>query len=126
MAGVKSLAFSLATGVLLVILSCALFQNWWPLFVVFTYILAPFPNMIFGRCAGSDDLFSDNNSGLKDIGYFITSFFIVTGFGLPMVLAHAHVIAPEAATMSIIGGMLVYITVIVYTKVFSGESESYW
>jgi len=32
-AAIIILAFALASGVLLVILSCALYKNWWPLFV---------------------------------------------------------------------------------------------
>jgi uncharacterized membrane protein YbhN (UPF0104 family) len=77
MAGMKTiigLAFMLAVGILLVILSCALYgyastlnvlnnsRNWWPLLVVLTYTLAPVPNLIMQRCAGGDDLFgSDDN-----------------------------------------------------------------
>ncbi|KAK9762550.1 Vacuolar protein sorting-associated protein 55 [Basidiobolus ranarum] len=114
-----SLAFLLAIGFLLSILSCALYQNWWPLFVVFTYALAPLPNFIFGRCGGGDDLMSDSHgAGFLDAGRFITAIFIVTGFGLPMVLAHAGVITMPAMLLSISGGILVYGTIITYSYIF--------
>jgi hypothetical protein len=87
------LAFALALGFLLVILSCALYRNWLPLLVVLTYILAPFPNLICARCTHADDIFSDHGpSGLRDMGYFLTSFLIVTGFGLPIALARAAIV----------------------------------
>ncbi|ORZ30178.1 vacuolar protein sorting 55-domain-containing protein [Catenaria anguillulae PL171] len=96
-AGVKSpvigLAFAFATGFLLVILACALYSNWLPLLVVFTYILAPLPNMICARCTGADDVFSDSpSSGLRDAGYFLTSFLVVTGFGLPIALTRSSIV----------------------------------
>ncbi|KAL0087880.1 vacuolar protein sorting 55-domain-containing protein [Phycomyces blakesleeanus] len=138
MAGLKTiigLAFVLAIGFLFVILSCALYNNWWPLLVVATYVLAPLPNEIFGRCSeehGSElwnDEYaiyisleyllqllinfdnSDNSSSFTDAGRFITGILIVTGFCLPFVLAHAEVITVPAMIMSIIGGVLVYGTI---------------
>ncbi|ORY98351.1 vacuolar protein sorting 55 [Absidia repens] len=128
MAGLRSiiaLAFVLAIGFLLVILSCALYYNWWPLLVVATYILAPIPNALCARCAGEYDVMSDYNSGVVDAGHFITGIFIVTGFCLPFVLAHAEVITVPAMVMSICGGVLVYGTIIAYTHFFSQQDDDY-
>ncbi|CAI2187072.1 18296_t:CDS:2, partial [Funneliformis geosporum] len=108
MAGLKT--FVLACGFLLVILSGALYQNWWPLFVVATYVLAPLPNYIFSKCSGSDEFFSENDSNKKDFGQFLTAILLVTGVCLPIVLAHAEVITFAAMIMSIGGGALVYST----------------
>ncbi|ORX48754.1 vacuolar protein sorting 55, partial [Hesseltinella vesiculosa] len=120
-----ALAFVLAIGFLLVILSCALYYNWWPLLVVATYILAPLPNAICARCAGEYDIMSDYNSGVVDAGHFVTGMFIVTGFCLPFVLAHAEVITVPAMIMSICGGILVYGTIITYSHFFSLQDEDY-
>ncbi|KAI7904009.1 vacuolar protein sorting 55 [Cokeromyces recurvatus] len=121
-----SLAFVLAIGFLLVILSCALYYNWWPLLVVATYILAPLPNALCTRCAGEDDVMSGYyNSGIIDAGHFITGIFIVTGFCLPLVLAHAEVITVPAMIMSIAGGLLVYGTIITYTHFFAHQDDSF-
>ncbi|KAI9483226.1 MAG: vacuolar protein sorting 55 [Benjaminiella poitrasii] len=129
MAGLRtiiSLAFVLAIGFLLVILSCALYYNWWPLLVVATYILAPLPNALCARCAGEDDVMSGYyNSGIIDAGHFITGIFIVTGFCLPFVLAHAEVITVPAMIMSIAGGLLVYGTIIAYTHFFAHQDDSF-
>ncbi|KAI9236092.1 MAG: vacuolar protein sorting 55 [Podila humilis] len=125
-AGLKSvigLSFVLALGFLLVIMSCALYSNWWPLFVVATYVFAPLPNAIFGRFAGSDDMMSDYQGGYADIGYFLTGLMIVTGFCLPVVLAHAGVITAPAMIMSIAGGLLIYGTIISYSRFFSEDED---
>ena len=77
-----SLAFVLATGILLVILSCALDNNWISLAVVLTYLIAPLPNRICDRLAKRNEYFQDDaRSGILEIGYFLTSIFVVSGFG---------------------------------------------
>ncbi|KAI7879256.1 hypothetical protein K492DRAFT_208394 [Lichtheimia hyalospora FSU 10163] len=90
-----------------------------------TYVLAPLPNAICSRCAGEEDIMSDYNSGIIDAGHFITGMFIVTGFCLPLVLAHAEVITIPAMVMSIAGGILVYGTIITYTHFFADQGDEF-
>jgi len=119
------LSFVLALGFLLIILSCALWQNWLPLLVALTFVLAPLPNALFSHC-GSDDLsFRDEGSAPADIGHFITSIFVITGFALPIVLAHSDIIDNRACAMSIAGGGLVYGTIMAYAAVFNREESDY-
>lgn len=83
-AGLKTiiaLSFVLAVGFLLVILSCALWKVYYPLFVVATYILAPVPNWICGRCANPDDFVESSGGAILDLGRFLTAFFVVMGMG---------------------------------------------
>ncbi|KIY43414.1 vacuolar protein sorting 55 [Fistulina hepatica ATCC 64428] len=127
-AGLKTvilLSFVLAVGFLLIILSCALWHNWLPLLVALTFVLAPLPNALFSHC-GSDDIsvHYDNSGGPVDLGRFITSIIVVTGFALPVVLAHSEVITTSAGIMSIVGGGLVYGTILAYSAAFrQDESE---
>ncbi|KAI8611295.1 vacuolar protein sorting 55 [Chytriomyces sp. MP71] len=118
MAVIISLAFSLSVGILLVILSSALFSNWLPLLVVLTYVLAPIPNWVAKRIAGNSDFFSDDNRGVLEAGYFITSLLVVSGFGLPLVLAHSELITSTAMYLSLAGGLLIYFTILGYLKFF--------
>lgn len=118
------LSFVLAVGFLLIILSCALWANWLPLlvgpyhpftlrlqseyyltpFVALIFVLAPLPNALFSHC-GSDEFSSyENTGGPVDLGRFLTSLIVVTGFALPIVLAHSGVIDSKASAMSIVGG----------------------
>ncbi|KAF8522282.1 vacuolar protein sorting 55 [Hysterangium stoloniferum] len=129
-AGLKTvilLSFVLAVGFLLVILSCALWSNWLPLLVALTFVLAPLPNALFAHCGG-DDFSTDSlesSSSPIDLGRFITAIIVVTGFALPLVLAHAEVIHPAACVMSVIGGGLVYGTILLYSIAFRQDSEEF-
>jgi len=49
---------------------------------VATYVLAPLPNAIAGRCSHPDDILGDGNSGgIVDFGRFMTGFLVVMGVG---------------------------------------------
>ncbi|TAQ90675.1 hypothetical protein B7494_g986 [Chlorociboria aeruginascens] len=125
-AGLKtiiSLSFVLAIGFLLVILSCALFKQYLPLLVVATYVLAPLPNWICGKCANPDDFVESSGNAVVDFGRFCTGFLVLMGIALPAVLAHSHIITYPAMIMSIIGGLLIYGTIISFAMFFQEEQE---
>jgi Vacuolar protein sorting 55 len=139
----------LAIGFLLVILSSALFHSYLPLLVVATYVIAPLPNWICGRCANPDDFMENAGNALIDFGRFCTGFLVVMGIGmlhiiqswirvlvceqepkadmfhaaLPALLAHCHLIQVPAMVMSIIGGLLIYGTIISFTMFFQEEQD---
>lgn len=84
-AGLKTiiaLSFVLAVGFLLVILSCALWKVYYPLLVVATYVVAPLPNWICGRCANPDDFVESSGNAVLDLGRFCTGFLVVMGIGM--------------------------------------------
>jgi hypothetical protein len=139
------LAFVLAVGFLLIILSCALWHNWLPLIVgehpvlpytlahtnnrlllALLFVVAPLPNAIFSHC-GADDFSTDYDgaNAAVDVGRFLTAGIVVTAFALPLVLAHAEVIKPTASAMAIVGGGLVYGTILAYTAVFKADSDEF-
>ncbi|EFY98129.1 hypothetical protein MHUMG1_04033 [Metarhizium humberi] len=125
-AGLKtiiSLSFVLAVGFLLVILSCALYQSYFPLLVVATYVVAPLPNWICSRCANPDDFVESSGAAVLDLGRFLTGFLVVMGMALPIVLAHSDLIRVEAMVMSIVGGLLIYGTIISFSLFFHEEQE---
>jgi hypothetical protein len=125
-AGLKTvvlLSFVLALGFLLVILSSALWSNWLPLLVAATFVVAPLPNVLFARCGSVDISTEEEHNPAIDIGRFITSCVVVTGVALPVALAHAKVIHPTAASMSLSGGLLIYSTIQLYFAVFRHQEE---
>jgi hypothetical protein len=71
----------LAIGFLLVILSSALWNNYYPLLVVATYVVAPVPNWLCGRAATHDDFMESSGNGIVDFGRFLTGFLVVMGIG---------------------------------------------
>jgi len=114
-----ALSFVLAIGFLLVILSSALWSNYLPLLVVATFVCAPLPNAIAGRCASPDDFTAEGSGqGALDFGRFATGFLVVMGIALPVMLAHTGLIVFPAMIMSITGGVLIYGTIITFTKFF--------
>jgi hypothetical protein len=136
------LSFSLAVGFLLIVLSCALWSNWLPLLVgawcsrllcgstihisaALTFVIAPLPNSLFANCRGDDFSAEYENSGAIDFGRFITAVIVVTGFAFPLILAHADVIKMEACVMSIVGGGLVYGTILAYSAVFKQDTSEF-
>ncbi|KAK0483679.1 vacuolar protein sorting 55 [Armillaria novae-zelandiae] len=127
-AGLKTvilLSFVLAVGFLLIILSCALWHNWLPLLVALTFVLAPLPNAVFSHCGSDDFSHLEGGGGPIDLGRFITSLVVVTGFALPVVLAHSDIITKSACVMSIIGGGLVYGTILAYSAAFKQDESDF-
>ncbi|PNP53442.1 hypothetical protein THARTR1_06136 [Trichoderma harzianum] len=96
---------------------------YYPLLVVATYVLAPLPNWICGRCANPDDFVESGGAAVLDLGRFFTGFFVVMGIALPVVLAHSDLIRVEAMIMSITGGLLIYGTIISFGMFFQEEQE---
>ncbi|KAL1582358.1 hypothetical protein WHR41_08906 [Cladosporium halotolerans] len=126
MAGVKTiivLSFILAIGFILVILSSALYHNYLTLLVVATYVLAPVPNWICSKAQNNDDFMDSGSSSVVELGRFLTGFFVVMGIALPVVLAHTEQIRIEAMVMSIVGGLLIYSTIISFTMFFREQEE---
>ncbi|KXL42715.1 hypothetical protein M433DRAFT_131241 [Acidomyces richmondensis BFW] len=126
MAGLKTiivLSFILAIGFLLVILSSALFKNYLTLLVVGTYVIAPIPNWLCGRAQSQDDFMESGSNSIVELGRFMTGFLVVMGVALPIVLAHSDMIRIEAMIMSIIGGLLIYGTIISFTMFFTEQEE---
>ncbi|KAM0434079.1 hypothetical protein ACHAPT_004024 [Fusarium lateritium] len=125
-AGLKTiiaLSFVLAVGFLLVILSCALWKVYYPLLVVATYVIAPIPNWICGHCANPDDFVESSGAAVQDLGRFFTGFFVVMGIALPVVLAHSGLIEIQAMIMSVVGGLLIYGTIISFGMFFHEEQD---
>ncbi|KAK4127681.1 vacuolar protein sorting 55 [Parathielavia appendiculata] len=125
-AGLKTiiaLSFVLAVGFLLVILSCALWHSYYPLLVVATYVVAPLPNWICSHCANPDDFVESSGAAVLDLGRFCTGFLVVMGIALPIVLAHSNAITIPAMVMSVIGGLLIYGTIISFAMFFQEEQE---
>jgi hypothetical protein len=68
-------------GFLLIILSSALYKKYLTLLVAATYVIAPLPNWICGRCANPDDFMDNSGSAIIDFGRFLTGFLVVMGVG---------------------------------------------
>ncbi|WLF76537.1 hypothetical protein PVL30_000239 [Lodderomyces elongisporus] len=124
----------LASGFLLILLSCALYNNYKPLWVIFIFLMAPLPNILANSIEAQRDYnfltFNDygnaqdsNSSPLQEFSKFVTGLLIVSGVALPLSLYHCGLIQLESFLMSVSGGFIVYGDIILFMWFFSSEVE---
>ena len=65
------------------------YRRYWPLFLLFFYILAPIPYCISRRVVDETDSASN---ACKELALFLTTGIVVSAFGLPIVFARAEVV----------------------------------
>uniref|UniRef100_A0A8C2R2R9 Leptin receptor overlapping transcript-like 1 n=1 Tax=Capra hircus TaxID=9925 RepID=A0A8C2R2R9_CAPHI len=90
-AALISLSFGGAIGLMFLMLGCALpiYNQYWPLFVLFFYILSPIPYCIARRLVDDTDAMSN---ACKELAIFLTTGIVVSAFGLPIVFARANLV----------------------------------
>ncbi|RDY11410.1 Vacuolar protein sorting-associated protein 55-like protein, partial [Mucuna pruriens] len=94
------LAILVSGGVVLQILACALYNNWWPMLTAITYVLLPMPLLFF---AGSErsSLFSESDSSWVNATKFLTGASAVASIAIPAILKHCGVISWGALAMEL-------------------------
>jgi len=116
------LALSFSIGLLCDILACVIWQKWFLFIVVISYIFAPLPNLIFGRC-GRDPLDASGRN-FKSMGFFLTGFLLVTGFAIPSLIVHADSDPKYGAlVLSLAGGLIIYGSLIAYIHFFHRKGD---
>lgn len=70
--------------------SLSVCSKYWPLFLLFFYILCPIPYCISRRVV--DDTDSASNA-CKELAIFLTTGIVISAFGLPIVFARAEVVS---------------------------------
>uniref|UniRef100_A0A3B3UTS0 Leptin receptor overlapping transcript-like 1 n=1 Tax=Poecilia latipinna TaxID=48699 RepID=A0A3B3UTS0_9TELE len=82
------LSFGGAIGLMFLMLGCALpvYDKYWPLFLLFFYILSPIPYCISRRVV--DDTDSASNA-CKELAIFLTTGIVISAFGLPIIFARS-------------------------------------
>ncbi|ESW28627.1 hypothetical protein PHAVU_002G004600 [Phaseolus vulgaris] len=107
-----SLAILVSGGIVLQVLACALYNNWWPMLSVLTYVLLPMPLLFF---AGSDDsIFSESDNSWVNFTKFLTGASTVGGIAIPSILKHAGVIGWGAFAMELSSYFVFGLTIICY------------
>jgi len=116
------LAVTLGCGLLLQILGCVIYANWWPFLVMVVNVIAPLPYFLFfgGQSQAEGDAFFQGNSrGFLGFGKFLLGGCLTTYVGLPVVLAHAGVIVPEALAFELAGAAFIFAAAALYVKFVS-------
>ncbi|GAB4834674.1 hypothetical protein Ancab_032937 [Ancistrocladus abbreviatus] len=118
------LAILVSGGVVLQILACALYDNWWPMLTVIMYLLLPMPLLFF---AGSDtsSLFSESNNSWVDATKFLTGASAVGSIAIPVILKHAGVIGWGAMAMELSSFFVFVIAMMCYIKMNDDGENGY-
>uniref|UniRef100_A0A2K6TG35 Leptin receptor overlapping transcript-like 1 n=1 Tax=Saimiri boliviensis boliviensis TaxID=39432 RepID=A0A2K6TG35_SAIBB len=120
-----SLSFGGAIGLMFLMLGCALpiYNKYWPLFVLFFYVLSPIPYCIARRLVDDTDAMSN---ACKELAIFLTTGIVVSAFGLPIVFARAHLIEWGACALVLTGNTVIFATILGFFLVFGSNDDFSW
>ncbi|KAG0453014.1 hypothetical protein HPP92_025678 [Vanilla planifolia] len=94
------LAIMVTAGIVLQVLACAVYNNWWPMLTVVMYVLMPMPLLFF---VGSDStsLMSSDADSWVNVAKFLTGASIVGSIAIPSILRHSGTICWGAFGMEL-------------------------
>ncbi|KAI5594504.1 hypothetical protein BDE02_03G077400 [Populus trichocarpa] len=107
------LAILVSGGIVLQILACALYNNWWPMITVIMYVPLPMPLLFF---VGSDSstLLTESDSGWVNATKFLTGASVIGSIAIPVILKHAGVIGWGALAMELSSFFVFVIAIMCY------------
>lgn len=123
--GVLALAFCFTAGVVLQLLGCLLYDNWWPLLTGLMYVLVPMPYIFFGQSSDYGAM-SNVESGWADAGKFLTGFSAVGSIAIPAVLAHAGIITTGALLFELAAVVVLAGTLVMYEFLQAQDTYGYY
>ncbi|XP_061343953.1 vacuolar protein sorting-associated protein 55 homolog [Gastrolobium bilobum] len=115
------LAILVAGGIVLQILACALYNNWWPLLSAITYVVLPMPLLFFAGSDGSS-IFSESDNSWVDLAKFLTGASTVGSIAIPCILKHSGVIGWGAFAMEL-SSFFVFVLAIMCYMWMSDEDD---
>ncbi|KMZ66541.1 Vacuolar protein sorting-associated protein-like protein [Zostera marina] len=117
------LAIMVSSGIVLQILACALYNNWWPMLTVIMYVILPMPLMFF---TGPDSsLISSSEDGWANFTKFLTGASVVGSIAIPAILKHADIIGWGALSMELSSFFIFVFTIIYYMMICTDEEDYY-
>ncbi|KAB2631764.1 vacuolar protein sorting-associated protein 55-like protein [Pyrus ussuriensis x Pyrus communis] len=84
-----------SASILLQILACALYNNWWPMLSALMYVVVPMPCLFFGG-GSTQFLLTRESDGWINAAKFLTGASTVGSIAIPIILRHAHMIETPA------------------------------
>ncbi|XP_014508480.1 vacuolar protein sorting-associated protein 55 homolog [Vigna radiata var. radiata] len=117
------LAVLVSGGVVLHILACALYKNWWPMLTAITYVILPVPLLFY---AGSErsSVFSDSDNTWVNATKFISGASAVGSIAIPAILKHAGVISWGALAMELSSFFVFVSAIMCYIRMNDNDDYS--
>lgn len=110
----------LAAGVLLIVFSGALYHNWWPLMMIFVFLIsAAFPLMCSGCKVETVNDFMDSSRDEIGpmLGWFMVGLFLVIGYSIPIELVRKGLFHETGFWMSMSGGTVILMAMVLFIKI---------
>ncbi|XP_030945419.1 vacuolar protein sorting-associated protein 55 homolog [Quercus lobata] len=115
------LAILVSGGIVLQILACALYDNWWPMLTVLMYVLLPMPLLFLAGSDGSS-VISESESPWVNATKFLTGASAVGSIAIPAILKHAGVIGWGALVMELSSFFVLVFSIMCYIKM-GGDND---
>ncbi|KAK4772919.1 hypothetical protein SAY87_027938 [Trapa incisa] len=109
------LAFMFSSSILLQILACALYNNWWPMLSALMYVLVPMPCLFFGG-GSTQFLISRDGGGWIDAAKFLTGASSIGSLAIPIILRHADLINTGAMFIEFTSFFIFVMTVMCFHR----------
>lgn len=110
------LAILVSGGIVLQILACALYNNWWPMLSVIMYVLLPMPMMFFAGSDGSSLFTESSGNSWLDAAKFLTGASVVGSIAVPTILKHAGIIGWGALAMELSSFFVFVLAIMCFIK----------
>ncbi|KAJ0975383.1 hypothetical protein J5N97_017355 [Dioscorea zingiberensis] len=117
------LAILVSGGIVLQVLACALYNNWWPMLTALMYVILPMPLLFFAGSNSSSIMSSDSNNGWMNFTKFLTGASVVGSIAIPSILRHAGVIGSGALIMELSSFIVFVVAVLWYLRM--GNEDEY-
>jgi len=113
----------LAGGIILILIPCIQYNNWWPLITIFVHFFAILFPVTCGGCnisGNSDDLdfrLDSSDPQLAIVSWVFVGVFVVLGYAIPAILLRARKIPEAGLLFAFGGGTLILISILVFVRV---------
>lgn len=114
----------LASGILLILVPCIQYDNWWPLLTIFVLFLAILFPMMCGGCSPSAMDDTEYNEELVLISWVFTGMFVVTGYAIPSILLRGKYIPEAGLIYSTVGGTVILLSILVFVRIIYFKKDS--
>ncbi|CAL9084694.1 unnamed protein product [Musa textilis] len=119
------LAILVSGGIVLQILACALYNNWWPMLTALMYVILPMPLLFFAG-SNSSSLMSNEGNGWVNFTKFLTGASVIGSIAIPSILKHAKLIGWGALAMELSSFVVFGVAILWFLQMSNHDDYSYF
>ena len=112
----------LATGILIVLIACFQYNNFFPLLTILANLVAIAQLMMCGSCNTQPSYYNSDDSQ-HHVSWLLFGLCIVIGYAIPSLLYRANQIPEIALYFSWIGGTTILTSMIIYMRIIYNRHE---